>query len=251
MNAKKFFFYACSSLIFALPISAHAVIIDGTFKAKVADISGSHEGLWGDIRGETITGAFSYDTALYETSVVAEPQEVRYFNYSNTFVNMTFNIAGHSFDISHDYTDTLAPDSQSDFVVVQDSDPAVPENNYDFFLLLDSLNLGNVGSDYVQTTGVFYIFDGIADFINGTGLEQQFSWVSPSEETPGGYGDFIHNYTLNGEFVYAYVHMHITEVTASVRQSSVPEPTSILLLGAALFGFVLRFRKHQLHSCKK
>lgn len=245
MNAKKLFFYVCSSLIFALPLSAQAVIIDGTFKAKVAGAE-PEEGLWGDIMGETITGTFSYDTALFEIRSLAEPNEARYFNYSNTFVNMTFNIAGNSFDISRDYTDTLTADSQTDMVIVQDSDPRVPGGDYDYFMLLDSVYLGDVGSDYVQTTGDIYIFDWIADFTKGTDLEQQFNWVSPSEDTPGGYGNFSYHYNFDGNSLYAFVNMHITEVTASVRESSVPEPASFWLLITALFGFALRFRQHQI-----
>lgn len=237
MKAKHVFFYICTGLMCTLPFNAQAVIIDGTFQAKVVGAE-PVEGLWGDIRGTTVTGTYSYNTALFETKNVLRPNEVMYVNNSNTFLNISFTIAGHTFDVSHDYTDRLAQDEQTDIVKVQDANPG----DNDHFWILDSVYLGDHSSGYVQTTADISLFDRTVDFISGVGLEQQFTWAASSEDEAGGHGNFSYVKELDGEYIYAFVHTQITGFTASVRQSSVPEPGSLVLLMTALLGVALLAR---------
>ncbi len=242
MNVKTLFFYTCSALMFALPLNSQAAIIDGTFKATVT-YGEPVEGLWGDLVGNTVTGTFSYNTALFDNSFSVGPNEARYFSGNNSFVNMTFHIAGQTFDISHDYTDILDPVLHTNMVIIKDRYSTQPENNLDYFAILDSAERGNPTSDYSHNYGQLYFFDPIADFINGTSLEQEFSWVGQGTDEQTGYGGFQYNQARDGVTVFGYLGLSINEVSASIRKSSVPEPTPLLLLSTALLAFVLRFRK--------
>lgn len=237
MNAKNIFACACAS--FLLSLGAQAAIIDGTFKAKVAGAE-PVAGLWGDIAGETISGTFSYDTAMVEKSLFIEPNEVRYFNHSNAFVNMSFNIAGKTFDISRDHASILPPGSLTDFVLVQDAALNPSDDAYDYFGLLDAVEYRGEGFDYIQLFGQLYIVEPVANIINTTALEQQFEWISDGSEGQSGFGSFGYNYNYDGVSVFGYLHLEISEVTASLRKSSVPEPSALLLLSIALLGVALR-----------
>ncbi|PUA26696.1 MAG: hypothetical protein B0W54_23450 [Cellvibrio sp. 79] len=242
MNVKTLFFYTCSALMLTLPLTSQAAIIDGTFKATVA--SGEPvEGLWGDLVGSTVTGTFSYDTALFDNGFSVGPNEARYFSGNNSFVSMTFHIAGQTFDVSHDYTDILDPMLHTNMVIIKDRYSSQPENNLDYFAILDSAGLGDPTSNYSHNYGQLYFFDSIADFINGTSLEQEFSWVGQGTDEQTGYGSFQYNQTRDGVTLFGYLGLSINEVSASIRKSSVPEPAPLLLFSTALLALVLRFRK--------
>lgn len=247
MNAKKLFFSACSSLLLALPPSAQAVIVDGTFKATVIAAEAT-ENLWSNINGDTISGTFSYRTDAFESSTTNGSQ-TKYFNNRNNFVYLTFNIAGHFFDISRDYAQSLEPESLTDVVELRDGDAGDAVNEHDYFHLLDIVYLGAENSGYARTTGEIYFFDNIANVINGTGLEQEFKWISAGTDDSGGYGTFHYNRGLNESYAAAYVSLNITEVTASIRRA-VPEPAPLLLLSTALLGIAVRSRKKLLKQEK-
>lgn len=163
MNVKKLYLLALSSLMFCLSLCSQAAIIEGTFKATV--VAGDPQpGLWDDIVGETVTGSFSYNSDLkYIHS--SDANEIRYIrNDANAFVNMTFNIAGNTFDISNDYTDRLNVTDQSDYVIVRDAFPSVADDS-DYFMVLDHLMLGDYSGEYVESTLYFYLWDTVTDVV--------------------------------------------------------------------------------------
>ena len=247
MNTRKLFLSACSGLLLIFPLSALAVIVDGTFKATVTG-SEATANLWGDIYGDTISGTFSYKTDTFESSLT-DGNHTKYFNGHNNFVYLTFNIAGQIFDISRDYAQSLEPESLTDVVELRDGNFGAPGNKHDYFHLLDIVYLGSENAGYARTMGEIHFFDNIANVINGTGLEQEFKWVSTGTDDSGGYGTFHYNRGLNASYAAAYVSLDITEVTASKRRA-VPEPAPLLLFGTALLGFTLRSRKSFLKSNK-
>ncbi len=238
MNAKKLCLLALSSLMFSLPFASQAAIIDGTFKAKVT--SGDPQpGLWGDILGETVTGTFFYDSDL-KFALSSGSNEVRYIrNDANAFVNMTINIAGNTFDISHDYTDRLGIERASDFVIVKDAFPSVAEDS-DYFMVLDALMLGDFGAEYLESTLYFYLWEAGLDTVKTLDVEQAFHWVSGGNDASGGFGSFYYNYNIDGVSRFSFVTMDLEEVIASLRTSSVPEPSPWVLLGTTFLGVVLR-----------
>lgn len=242
MNAKKVCLLALSSLMLSLPFYSQAAIIEGTFKATVA-AGDPQPGLWGDIVGETVTGTFSYDSDL-KYVLSSDANETRYIrNDANAFVNMTFNIAGNTFDISNDHTDRLGVTGQSDYVIVKDAFPSVADDS-DYFMVLDHLMLGDYTDEYVESTLYFYFWDTVTDVVQTLDIEQTFHWIASGDDSAGGYAAFSYNTNINNTSIFSYIFMNLDEVSVSVREASVPEPAPLLLLATALLGLMLR-RKMQ------
>jgi hypothetical protein len=198
------------ALIFAS--TSHASLITLTFEGEV---TAEHPFTSGYIAGQAITGALMIDTDL------APPDQsttVGQSNYYNSGVGNSQFVTGHAAD-----------GASTDEVILDDR-----FSTSSMFFVSDAEKHG--GQFQVQ---VLYLqLRSVGDILDGIGLNQDFTvWDYAALDTSLSLG-FIQAPSNNGNEAAFF---RFTALT--VTESSIPEPSTLGLLGAGLLGLAFR-RKH-------
>lgn len=205
--------------------AAYADVVTGSFDGTISSGTDSTGvfGPTGSLASDSITGTFTYNTTLFNASVMGSTNTAT--ANSSGALTVTIVIGG----VSHTFTDQT---SSGIFLGTSSSE-----------ITLTSAN-SQIGGDS-STNETFYLnaFDPITPFILSTSLAQTFS-ASPAFST----GVFTildtgPNAVANGVF-------SLTSITAT---DEVPEPASIVmfltgLAGIAVFGTGTRLRAQRLYQ---
>jgi len=214
MKAVRFF---SAIFIFIASTFANAVMVEGDFTARVA-YEDSDKGMWSkDLRDSQVTGKFWFDTdygPTPQTGFPNNPSAILYESETNSWINLILFIDGKTIDLSPTAGPThgLSPQYES-----LNIGPTI-----DGFRIYKTVTTRDTSGE-IQTAGVGLWF-GITDDYN----ELFFSF------------DKI----INEEERYrSYMELEIPGDSISVRNVSVPEPSSLsmMLIGLCL----LMFRHHQ------
>ena len=251
MNIKSIIQCILASSI-SIPLYSNAVIIEGTFGGTITeaqdgnDFDSSYVDIWnGDITGKSVSGSFWYDTSLApgNTANPNTPNEAIYFKRSN-WLGITFNIDGKTFDISEDNPAALPPSYIVDVVTINNHVPAANGDSQENFMVSDSVERGMEGGNYETREGMVAFSDGILDILNGTGLVQEFDWTNHNEWPFAGSGYFNFFSSVDGQLAFANASINISDIHTRVHsQVSVPEPSTVMLMGIGLLGLLWRRRQ--------
>lgn len=257
-------------LIFAvlICINAQAVIIEGSFKGTISeyhdatsdcyylcpdcgvdeDCSGMAAGyrpvINRDIKGQTVTGNFTYDTEIAppgrNSTGFNYPNETTYYSKTNSWLDLNFVIDGEIFEISKNTRglEPLEHPGPAETISIRPHDPAVNLNGTHYFNLMDESIFGDYSNDYENKSGRIEIQDSQIDFLNGVGLEQQFSWIYRNDGIAALNRAIFSTTGQEGDYSYfAKVNIILSEVTLRVRKESVvSEPPTLMLCFLAMMG---------------
>lgn len=251
MNMHKIFYQLLipTLTIFALPASA--VIIEGTFKGIIYDAWDYHDGsstnpypvdFWsGDLTGKSLSGNFWYDTDLAPSNS-GTTGTIR-SSETNNWMNITFLIDGKTLEVSRipDHLPTryayeiLAVDEEG---YIGAREPAASQ-----FDMVDFVLSGDENVRHWQHGGLAFLEGALP--LDGNNVIQQFSWTDNGEEHPDSldYPGLAYYYTSsysNDWEIIAEARARITEFTIGVKDVTVPEPSSLLLIMMGLMGIILR-----------
>jgi hypothetical protein len=207
--------------------SANAIPIVGSFSGTVdsgIDLSNLFGTPGGDLSGQALSGAFSYDTDQAPMPVApGQYMSSGALNWLNA--SITINGTSYSFD-------AFAAD---------------PATNHDLFVGVtdepDSLSLGVTRTTVLIDTIIeqqlsLFILEGLTDFTSGLDLPHSLSWYADSASASAGtfsvscYTDGCSAPAFSGQF-------SLSTLTLAPAVVTVPEPGTLALLGAGLFGIWL------------
>jgi hypothetical protein len=243
------------SLLMALPLSAQAIIIDGTFKGKIFhtnEYGGNNNPDYvnfsnSSLIGSDFSGSFWYDIDLAPTNWGTTGQS-RSSEYTNWF-ELTFYVDGKTLSADNP-PNGLTVFATSELHIIAEPTAYTGLRNYaEEHFGLSELTAANGGSFiHHQSTGISFL-DSIIPSLSGNGLIQNFTWYDAGggnswEDIPGlAHYAFRDDDLDNNTLRYASFSGRISEITVKPRQIVVTEPSDLLLLGLGVFTILIRRRK--------
>ena len=250
MNMHKIFYRLLipTITIFALPASA--VIIEGTFKGIIYDAWDYHDGsptnpypadFWsGDLTGKSLSGKFWYDTDLAPANSGATGT-VR-SSETNNWMNITFLIDGKNLEVSRTPDNLPIRYAYEILAVDEEGYMGALEPAFSQFDMVDFVLSGDENVRHWQHGGLAFL-EGVLP-LDGNNVIQQFSWADNGDEysDPLDYPGLAYYYTSsysNDWEIIAEARARITEFTIGIKDVTVPEPASLLLIMMGLVGIML------------
>lgn len=248
--------------------SVNAAIIEGTFKGTVilasdnADTNPPNpnwDNLWSDdIIGQAMSGSFRYNTALMPTNTGTTGQE-RY-SPTNSWLEIVFNVDSKTFAIS-DVPTGFSEQSAYEYLNIANigSSTGIRDFTQEYFGLSDDLTVVN-GDMYSYLRGGISLLDSVLPLLNGTSLEQQFSWVDTGgdydvvDDIPGLSLLWVEN-KLADKSQSGAVAARLTEVNAEIKSIELPEPSPLLIITFSLIPLVWKrwavFNLRMFHASRR
>lgn len=242
-------------LPFAVPLSAQAIIIDGTFKGKVLSVSDNGDNnnpyyvdfFSSNLEGTDFSGSFWYDTDLAPANMGTTGQW-RYSENTDWF-GVTFFVDGKTLN-PEDIPDGSTQASTLELHTI--SDPMGYTGIRDFttehFGLREFVAATKEGYISEQSAGISFL-DSIIPSLDGNSLLQDFTWYDTGEtyenwdDIPGLALYFNYNSDPD-QLINAGLAARLSEITVKPRQLNAPEPSSLVLWLLCGIGLILRYRKH-------
>lgn len=235
MKYRIFLLNICLAFSLIIPAFSNAAIVDGYFKGRINTYQ-SNDPIWSEnLRGEKISGYFWYDTALAPAAIPDYPYETDYSGFTNSWLNLTYYIDGKTIDISKEPLNVNFTDVGETL--------RIKDGNVDSFSVYDYVATGDVSADFTITSGSLEIVSR-TNIFNTDSLLQNFIWKG--DGTRSSTSLLTEQSRRDGVNYFSRFGMYISEVDVSVRkQASVPEPSTIMLLGIGLLGLIINYRKRQ------
>jgi hypothetical protein len=255
MNKKYFFRNFLCLFIVSLSLSTQAVIIDGTFKGTVMEVSdnGDNDNPYfqdffsSNLIGQSFTGSFWYDTDL---APVNQGTTGQWRTTENTnWLGITFNVDGKALNPAvapSGYTQTSTWETQN--IGEINWGTGIHDFTQEFFGVRED-GLATDGTyTSSQMAGITFL-DAIIPSLSGNSLLQDFTWHDDGayyenwDDIPG-LALYFNDTKYSGESIGVGLAARLSEITVSPRiQAEVPEPSAIMLLGFGLIALIIRQRK--------
>ena len=255
MKTKYVFRSVLSIFIASLALSAQAVIIDGTFKGTVMNVSDNGDNnnpyfqdfFSDNLIGQNLTGSFWYDTDLAppNAGVIGQWRSTGNTNW----LGVTFNVDGKTLNPSvlpEGYT--LANSWEIQNIGEIGWGTGVHDFTQEYFGVLDDVVSTRDSYTSDQYAAITFL-DAIIPSLSGNSLIQDFTWrddgkVYENWDDIPGIASYHNTATFDGEDIEAGLIARLSEVTVKPRnQANVPEPSSILLFSMGLIALIVRRRK--------
>ena len=253
MNKNRIFRNVLSLLVVSLSLSAHAVIIDGTFKGTVLSVADNGDNnnpyfvdfFSSNLVGENFSGNFWYDTDLAPANMGTNGQW-RFTEHTN-WLGVTFNVDGKTLNpavIPDGFTQINSLEIHN--IADVNGYTGVHDFNPEYFGIREFIDSTSGEFTSEQSAGISFL-DAIIPSLSGNTLVQDFTWHDSGavyenwDDIPALALYFNYN-NYPGQLIDAGLAARITEITVSPRVA-VPEPSAILLLGLGVITLIARKRK--------
>jgi hypothetical protein len=232
--------------LFVMSFHAEAVIIDGKFTGVVKYLSdmstwnSEYSPYWkSTTAGEAVFGTFWYDTDLApgnSSEVTNQSVHATVGNSAKEWIGIKIFIGGKMVDISHSIPSGLDILHREESIAIEDFARPVNWNDRDYFGIADVSSASNSAGDYDYKWLTLRVEEPDINIVNGTSLEQEFSWVNIGDRDRVSLGLFNVKGFINGEMFDASASLKLSSFSTSIRNNVlVSEPLSIVLFGLGLF----------------
>jgi len=249
MNLKSLLFWCSASALLLSSLAAQAGLVTGTFSGVIlasedSDYRDDSVDVWnGDITGQAFTGKVWWSTDL-PASGFGTAERGTYGTDSNGWLGLEYTIDGKTFKVSNnDYPGMKESKTPPDFAVGESvviDNPSDATTVDEFIHIADASYYERANGDYMRKSSNLGLVN-LQVGLQGVGLEQNFSYIAPTDENYS-YAYLFLDGRAKGKSINAMAYMQINEFNLSTTTSSVPEPSSLVLMGMGLLGLGLRRR---------
>ena len=255
MNKKYVLRSVLSILMASMALGAQAVIIDGTFKGTVMNVSDNGDNnnpyfqdfFSANLEGQSFTGSFWYDTDLAPANAGTTGQ---WRTTENTnWLGLTFNVDGkilNSAVLSEGFVQSGTLEIHN--IGEIDWGTGIHDFTQEYFGVREFITATNGSFLSEQSAGITFL-DAIIPSLSGNTLVQDFTWYDDGatyenwDDIPGLALYFNHTEGANKD-IYVGLAARLSEITVSPRgQASVPEPSALLLFGLGVVALLIRRRR--------
>ncbi len=269
MKPMKSLLRTAAFVLSAAPLLAQAALIDITVTGAVYDSYDLNGNVFGQgvgssiVNGQTAILKFTYDTAAAPGDYFggAYPYEAYYHDGVTDWIESSASVGGNA------VSNVVTSGNYSDYsnVYLRDYLPTY-SNDYDHIQVVDYEYGVDTGYDsngnYFYHSGENYtylhFYDYLEGFLNGVALNQTFSATVDNSGNDYGYA-YIHRYLQSDqcadpscsayqyqEYKIGYAFVDLNTITMSLRNTNIPEPGSLALLGLGLSGLAFVRRRKAL-----